>query len=73
MKVWRWVTHAAQLPRNAVLLQESGSGQGASLTNPAAAPVGAAIQPSQYTDNTQVCQQLAGLYIPVHLLHPAAL
>jgi len=60
-------------------LQESVSGQGVSLTNPAAAgeaaPVGATIQPSQYTDNTQVCQQLVGfdLNLTVHLLHPAAL
>ena len=53
-----------------MLLQESVSGQGASLTNLAAAgetaPVGAAsIQPSQYSDNTQVCQQL---HTAVHLL-----
>ncbi len=74
MKVWRRVNCAAQLPRSAVLLQESVSGQGPSLTNPAAAgetvPVGAAaLQPSQYTDNAQVCQQLVGFDFAVHLLH----
>ena len=45
--------------------------------NPAAAgegaPVGATIQASHYSDNTQVCQQLVGLDLTVHLLHPAAL
>jgi len=59
-------------------LQESVSGQGASLTNLAAAgeaaPVGAAtIQPSQYTDNAQVCQQLVGFDLIVHLLHSVVL
>lgn len=59
-------------------LQESVSGQGAGLTNPAAAgeavPVGAAtIQSSQYTDNTQVCQPLVGSDLVVHLLHSAVL
>lgn len=78
MKVWRQVSCAAQLPRSAVLLQESVSGQGPSLTNPAAAgetvPVGAAaLQPSQYTDNAQVCQQLVGFDFAVYLLHFAAL
>ena len=57
--------------------QEPVSGQGASLTNPAAAgeavPVGASVQPSQYSDKTQVCQQLEGFDLTVDLLHPAAL